>query len=133
MAVSVTGSPIVALNTIADLTANDATSTVAGATEVFTITPTKAGSKMLLDFYDASTEAMARPTYSIGAGDLWAGKAITGTFGSSAAAAGHDILQIDTARVLTDDGTILVTLTPGSTSLMLASSHHCGMRVAELL
>lgn len=133
MAVSVTKSPIVTLNTLADLTANAATSTVAGAAEVFTITPTAAGGKMLMAFYDASTEAVARPTFSIAAGDLWAGKAITGTFGSSAAVAGIDILEVETGRVLQDDGTILVTITPGSTSIMLASTHHCGMYLAELL
>lgn len=134
MAVTVTNTTIAALNTDQTLTANAATSTVVGGTEVFTFTPTKAGSKIALIFEEASTAATAKCSYSIAAGDLWAGKAITGTFGSTAAAGAKEILQFDSARVLQDDGTIAITVSPGDTTAsMLKGTHAMKLYAIELL
>lgn len=133
MAVSVTNTTISALGTAQTFTANAATSSDLNGTEVFTITPTKAGVKMCMFLYDASTAAIPKPAYSVGAGDLWAGVAQTGTFGSTTAAASIKALEIDTAKAMTDDGTILVTLTPSSSTYSLKDSHHCGMYVLEML
>lgn len=134
MAVTVTNNVIAALNTNQAITVNAATSTVVGGTEVFTLTPTKSGGKLALLFVEASTAATSKCSYSIAAGDLWAGKAITGTFGSTSAAGSLDALEVDTARVLQDDGTISITVSPGDTSAsMLANTHHMKMYALSLL
>ena len=134
MAVTVTNNVIAALNTNQAVTVNAATSTVVGGSEVFTLTPTKSGGKLALFFEEASTAATGKCSYSIAAGDLWAGKAITGTFGSTAAAGSLDALEVDTARVLQDDGTIAITVSPGDTSAsMLANTHHMKMYALSLL
>ena len=134
MAVTVTNNVIAALNTNQAITVNAATSTVVGGTEVFTLTPTKSGGKLALLFVEASTAATGKCSFSIAAGDLWAGKAVTGTFGSTAAAGSLDALEVDTARVLQDDGTIAITVSPGDTSAsMLANTHHMKMYALSLL
>ena len=132
MAVSVTNTTIAALNANQAVTWNAATSTGVNGTEVFTITPTKKGSKMAVFIKDASTAATAKYTYSIAAGDLFGKKVITGSAGSTAAAATMAALQIDTARVMTDDGTILATFTP-ATGKKLVGDHHLSVAVVELL
>ena len=134
MAVTVTNSTIAALNVNQAITANAATSTVVGGAEVFTFTPKANEGKIALLFQEASTAATGKCSYSIAAGDLWAGKAITGTFGSTAAAGSIDALEIDTGRVLQDDGTIAITVSPGDTSAsMLANTHHMKLYALELL
>ncbi len=134
MAVTVTNTTLTALNANLAVTENAATQSDVGGTEVFTVTPTKPGSKLLFVFEDGSTAATALPSYSIAAGDLWAGDAITGTFGNSAAAGGKNALQVDTAKVLQDAGTILVTLSPGNTTAAsLKNTHHAVMTVYEML
>lgn len=135
MAVTVTNTTIAALNTPQAITANAATSTVTGATEVFTFTPTKAGSKIALIFVEGSTAATGKCSYSIAAGDLWAsGNALTGTFGSTGAAGALSVLQIDSAKVLQDDGTIAITVSPGNTtSAKLKTTHKMKLYAVELL
>lgn len=132
MAVTVENTTISALNAEQTLTANSATSTGAGKAEVFTFTPTKSGGKIALIFSSAST-GTAPMTYSIAAGDLWAGKAIAGTIGSTASATAMEVLEFETAKVLQDDGTIAVTLTPGSTSIDLKTEHVAKLYALELL
>jgi len=130
---AVTNTTITYLNVNQTLTANAATSTVAGGTEVFTFTPTKAGSKIALIFQSASTGTVPA-TYSIAAGDLWASGAITGTIGSTAAAAALEVLQFDSAKVLQDDGTIAVTVSPGDTTTsMLLGTHAFNLYALELI
>jgi len=126
MAVTVTNSTIAALNTEQTFTANAATSTAVNTAEVFTFTPTKAGSKIALNFSNLGSTAAV--TYSIAAGDLWAGKAITGTIAGSA----QEILQFDSARVLQDDGTVAITVTP-STGTILLGDHAFKLYALELL
>ena len=127
MAVSVTNTTIAALNTDQTLTANVATADSADATEVFTITPTKKGSKLLIVFQNANSHGAY--TYSIAAGAAWAStSAITGSIAQNA----KEALQVDTAKVMSASGTILVTLTPAS-GKKLASEHVATMFVAELI
>lgn len=133
MSVTVTNTTISALNTDQTLTPNAASSTVAGGSEVFTLTPTKAGSKLCLIMQSTSAGTVPA-TYSIAAGDLWAGKAITGTIGSTSAAAAIEVLEIDTARVLQDDGTIAITVSPGdTTTTILKDTHGFKMYAIEML
>jgi hypothetical protein len=134
MAVAVTNSTLTSLNANLAVTENASTQSDVGGTEVFTVTPTKSGGKLLFVFEDGSTAATALPSYSIAAGDLWAANAITGTFGNSAAAGGKNALEVDTARVLTDDGTILITLSPGNTTAAsLKDTHHAKLTVYEMI
>lgn len=133
MAVTVTNSTLTALNSNLKITANAATSTVAGGSEVFTYTPKVSGGKMLLLFQEGSTAATALPSYSIAAGDMWAAKAITGSFGSSAAAGAINALEIDTARVMQNDGTIAITVSPGSSVATLKTTHAMKLYALELL
>ena len=134
MAVSITNSTIAALNTHQILTPNAATSTEIGGSEVFTFTPKASGGKIALIFSEASTAATAKASYSIAAGDMWASKAITGSIGSTTAAGKLEVLEIDTALVMQDDGTILITVSPGdTTAAMLLGTHHMSMYAIELL
>lgn len=126
MAVTVTNTTVSAFDTIQTFTANAATSTVVDGTEVFTITPTKAGIKGLIMMSNANSHGTY--TYSIAAGDCWAGKAITGSMAQNTT----KILQIETGKVLQDDGTIAVTLTPASTKILL-TNHAAVVYYAELL
>ena len=134
MAVTVTNNVVTKLNTNQAITVNAATSTVAGGSEVFTLTPTKSSGKLALLFVEASTAASGKCSYSIAAGDIgFASKAITGTFGSTAAAGSLDVLQIDTAHVLQNDGTIAITVNPGSTASSLKTTHAMKMYAISLL
>lgn len=132
MAVTVTNTTIAKLNTDQTLTANVATSTVAGAPEVFTYTPKAATGKVALIFQSSSTGTVPA-TYSIAAGDLWAAGAITGTIGSTTAAKATEVVEIETAKVLQNNGTIAITVSPGSSTLKLKDNHTFTMYALELL
>lgn len=132
MAVTVTNTTIAKLNTDQTLTANAATSTVAGASEVFTYTPKASTGKVALIMQSSST-GVVPATYSIAAGDLWAAGAITGTIGSTTAAKATEVVEIETAKVLQDDGTILITVSPGSSTVKLKTDHAFAMYALELL
>jgi hypothetical protein len=126
--VSVTGSPITALNTIITLTSNAATADVDGTAEVFTITPTKAGSKLLVVIGGTGSGADGNITYSFAAGDLWGAKAITGTVTKNT----EKMVQLDTHHVRKSGGTIALTLTPAGTDKLL-TNHAAYVKVVELL
>lgn len=128
MAVTVTGSPIAALNTITTITSNAATANTDALAEVFTITPTKAGHKGLIIIGGTGSAADGDISFSISAGDLWAGLAITGTVTKNTV----KMIQIDTARTIQDDGTIDVTLTPAATDKLLAD-HAAYVKFIEML
>jgi hypothetical protein len=128
MAVTVTNSAITALNTITAVTANAATADVDNTAEVFTITPTAAGRKGLLIIGGTGSAADGNISFSIAAGDLWAGMAITGTVTKNTV----KMIQIDTARVMQDDGTIALTLTPAATDKLL-TDHAAYVKYIELL
>jgi len=128
MAVTVTNSTISALNTITTITKNAATADVDGTAEVFTITPTKAGIKLLIIIGGTGAGADGNISYSMSAGDLWASKAITGTVTKNT----EKMLEIDTAQVLQDDGTIALTLTPAATDKLL-TDHAAYVKFVETL
>lgn len=131
MAVTVTASKTVSFNTIFAGTENLATADADGLAEVFTYTPTAAGGKILIEFDFSNKLATAaaddNATFSIAAGDLWASAAITGTITKATKKA----IQIETAKVLQDDGTILITLTPTAND-KLKSNHAANVVIYEL-
>ena len=132
MAVTVKNTTIAKLNTDQALTANAATSTTAGASEVFTYTPKASTGKVALIFQSSST-GVVPATYSIAAGGLWAAGAITGTIGSTTAAKATEVVEIETAKVLQNDGTIAITAGPGSSTLKLKDDHAFTMYALGLL
>ena len=132
MAVTITSSPVLAFNTILAGTANLATADTDALAEVFTYTPTAPHGKCLieLDLSNklATAAADSDATFSIAAGDFWASAAVTGTVTKATKKA----IQVETAKVLQDDGTILITLTPSATDKLL-SNHAANVVVYELL
>ena len=132
MAVTCTNSTITAFNTATATTRNLATADTDALAEGFTITPTRPDGKLLivldLDNLVATAAADADATFSIAAGDFWAGAAVTGTVTKST----KKIIQVETAKVLQNDGTILLTLTPGANDKLL-SNHAAAVEVFELL
>jgi large exoprotein involved in heme utilization and adhesion len=133
MAVTVTNTEYETLNTCQTLTANAATSTVSGASEVFTYTPSKGTGKIALIMQSSST-GVVPAKYTIAAGDLWAAGALTGTIGSTTAAAGIKVLEFETAKVLKKDGTIAITVSPGdTTTTKLKTNHAFKLYALELL
>jgi len=109
---------------------NAATATAANATEAFTITPTRPGSKMLVMLTETEgTTAGGAYTWSIGAGT-------TEHFGSAAADTGSvalnttEAIVINTARHMAS-GTVVITLTP-ATGKILLTNHTATIQVIEL-
>ena len=126
MPTTLTKTTIAALNTDQTFTKVAATSTVTNGDEVFTLTPTAGDGKLALFFQNTSTSAY---TYSIAAGDLWAGAAITGSI--AAGTVNLEVLQADMAKVMQDDGTVAITLTP-ATGVALVAGHAAAMYCLQL-
>lgn len=102
-------------NTITTVTRNAATSSVIDATEVFTITPTKADSKVLIYIENIATD-QGTLTYSIAAGGFWAaGSALTG---SVAQGVGRGIV-LEGGKYKSAAGSIAITFTPASGKRLL--------------
>lgn len=127
MAVTVTNSTIAAFNTITAITSNAAQADVDGTAEVFTITPTETTARLLVVIGGTGSGADGDISYSFAAGDFWAGKAITGTVTKNT----EKMIQVETSKVLQDNGTILLTLTPASGDRLLAN-HNAYVKVFEL-
>jgi len=132
MAVAQVNSTIAAYNTVTAVTTSLATADADALAEVFTVTPTVDGGKLLIVFHFSNLVATAaaddNATFSIAAGDFWAGKAITGTITKAT----DKMIQVETANVLQDDGTVLITLTPSAND-KLKTNHAAGIQVFELL
>lgn len=128
MAVAVTGSPFLSLSTITTLTSNAATADTDALAEVFTITPTKAGSKMVIIIGGTGSAADGNITASIAAGNLWNSKALSLTVTKNT----EKMVQIDSANHVTSSGTILLTLTPAATDKLL-TDHAAYVKVIEML
>jgi hypothetical protein len=100
-------------------------------------TPTKAGSKIVVIFDSHSTKAV-KAKFKIPAGDLWAGKDITGSFGSTKAttncseASTIAAVTFDSARCLHDDGTINIIVSADTTD-SLNLGHKLNVVCLELL
>lgn len=116
------------VNTVKVLAADAATESNANKAEAFTITPTKAGRKILILVTETSNAGDI--TCSLGAGsEFWASDAQTFTAATNKTSA----FQIeDVARFLTSSGTIVLTLTPAN-GKRLATDHAATVQVIELV
>ena len=128
MAVTVTNSTISAFNTITAITSNAATANIDNTAEVFTITPTETTARLAVVIGGTGSGADGDITYTFAAGDFWAGQAVTGTVTKNT----EKVIQVETAKVLQDDGTIALTLAPASTDKLLAD-HAAYVKVIELV
>lgn len=132
MAVTVSNTLITAINTLQTATDNIATANTDNLAEVFTYTPTAGCDKLVICFSNTYSQAY---TYSIAASsEYWAGtSALTGTVAAKGSASETmAVLQLDSAKVKSGTGTIVITLTP-YTDTKLASEHVATVRVIELL
>lgn len=126
MAVSVTNTDVVTVNTEYAVTKNAATSTVIDATEVFTITPTKGVEKVLI-FIEVTAGDQGAVAYSVAAGEFWAAtSALTG----SVAQGTTDVITLETAKYMAQAGTIAITFTPASGKRLL-TDHALKVYVVE--
>ena len=132
MAVAVTNTPILAFNTVTAVTRSLATSTTDNEAEVFTITPAASGGKMIIEFaFDnklATAAAGNNSTFSIAAGAFSGAKAVTGTITKAT----NKCIQVETSRVLSATGTVVITVTPG-TDDSLTTNNAAAVTVFELL
>lgn len=114
MAVAAVNSTLT-VNTIGTVTENAATSSVIDATEVFTLTPTKADHKVLIIIRNVASN-QGTITYSIAAGTYWAaGAALTGSVAQGLARA----IVLEGAKYKAQAGTIAITFTPASGKRLL--------------
>lgn len=136
MAVTVTGSPIVSLNTVAAATVNKATADTDALAEAFTITPTKGDGKclILVHLWAAGNTAVAAVTATIPAGEFAGKQAISFTCPkqTSATAQSLSIIEVDIGKVLKADGTFVLTLTPGASDKLL-TDHAAWVAWVELI
>lgn len=113
-------------NTITTITDNAATSSVIDATEVFTITPTKADARVAIIIKNGPTHGSV--TYSIDAGDFWAaGNALTGTVAQATSRG----IVLEGAKYKKNDGSYSITFTPAS-GKRLATDHALVVQVIQL-
>lgn len=123
----VTNSTIAAFDTITAVTATAATVDTDGGAEVFAITPTKAGHRCALIIGSTSAVPDGNITFSVAAGDFWAGVAVTGTVTKNT----EKMIELETAKILQNDGTIALTLTPAGTD-KLKTDHGAYVKFIEL-
>jgi len=115
MAVAVTNTGLAVKNVGYPVTANPATADTADLAEVFTFTPDKQDGKTLIRITVGPTHGAV--AFSVSAGDFWMGiDAVTG----SVAQATSEVIQIESAKYMQDDGTIAVTFTPASGKKLLS-------------
>lgn len=128
MSVSVTNTTMVKLNTGYPVSSNAATETVADETEVFTITPTKGDLKTLIRIVVGSSSDGA-VAFSIAAGDFWMG--IDAKAGSVAQGTA-EVIEIESAKYMQDDGTIAITFTPADGKILL-TDHELAVEVYQMV
>jgi len=125
MAVAVTNSKLTAYNTAVDRTANPATATDANTAEVFTITPTVADSRYLMEVSVADTHGTV--TAVITAGAMHNGKAISLSFAQNKT----HLVMLDGSMARSATGTIVITFTPADGKKLL-TDHALSVAVIEL-
>ena len=123
----VTNSTIAAFDTITTVTATAAVKDTDGLAEVFAITPTKAGHRCVLIIGGVGSAADGDITFSVAAGDFWAGVAVTGTVTKNT----EKMIELETAKIMQNDGTISLTLTPAATD-KLKTDHTAYVKFIEL-
>lgn len=126
MAVAVVNTQCI-FNEAVEKTANAATATVADASEVFTITLTKADYKSVIEISNVSGSD-GTLTYSFAAGDLWAKAEVTG----EVAQGETSVIEVEGGKVMQDDATILLTLTPADGKILL-TDHEATVQVVQTL
>lgn len=114
MAITVVNTSLTDKNIGYVVTANPATADTADLAEVFTFTPDKQDGKTLIRITVGPTNGAV--AFSIGAGDFWMG--ISPKTGSVAQAT-SEVIQIESAKYMKDDGTIDITFTPASGKKLL--------------
>ena len=114
MAVAVTNETLV-LNIENPITQSAATETSVDVVEVFTFTPAVKDNDYLLVIYNVSgTDGTV--TYSIAAGDAWAADAaLTGSVTQGVQSG----IVLEGGKYLSEDGTIVVTITPAAGKILL--------------
>ena len=127
MSVSVTNSKILLPNTAIELVVNAATADVADTAEVFTITLDRADHKAVMTVVNASADTAL--AVSVAAGDLWAA---TTALTFSVPAAKEYVVELEGGKDAQDNGTILVTLTPGSGKKLL-TDHAAEVKYIETI
>lgn len=126
MAVTVTNSTISTFNTEVAATANAATSSVVDATEVFTITPTKADYKVAITIENGAGHGALAWSFAAG-GFYAAGSAKTGSVADGA----REVIVLEGAKYKALAGTIALTLTPASGKRLL-TDHAAKVVVVEM-
>jgi hypothetical protein len=114
------------INSQVEVAATAATADTADLAEVFDITPGKRDGKVLIEINNVSA-ANGSVTYSIAAGDFWAGKAITGTIAQGKSFG----IEVETAKVKKASGKIELTITP-ATGKKLKTDHTLTLAVKQL-
>ena len=127
MAVTVTNTFVTAYNTVGTITKNPATSTVAGATEVFTITPTRAEHRVVIILREVSGSA-GTVSCSIAAGGY--PQAPSSALTVTVAQGLLRVILLD-ALYKSASGTYVITATPASGQRLL-TDHAFSMEVIEL-
>ncbi|MCK9218284.1 MAG: hypothetical protein M0P77_10280 [Firmicutes bacterium] len=110
MATEVTMTKMSAINTATKLNVKAAAIDTANGTETFEFAPK--GVRVLLGIENGSTDKL---TYELSAGDMWAGKGLTGDFSTVET----KVLRLDTANFKDDEGNITLKLTPASGKKLL--------------
>lgn len=114
MAITVVNTSLTNKNIGYPVKVNAATADTANLAEVFTFTPNKQDGKTLIRITVGPTNGAV--AFSIGAGDFWMG--INPKTGSVAQAT-SEVIQIESAKYMKDDGTIDITFTPASGKKLL--------------
>lgn len=125
--VTVTNTSMTALNIGYPVTANAATEDTIDAAQKFVLTPNKRDDKTLVRITVGPTNGAV--AFSIAAGDFWMGTvAQTG----SVAQATSEVIEIESAKYMKDDGTIEVTFTPAE-GKKLKTDHALAVEVYSMV
>jgi hypothetical protein len=125
--ITVTNTKVLKFNTKYETVANAATETVANTAQKFIITPDKGDEKTIIRITVGPTNGAV--AYSVAAGDFWQGiAALTG----SAAQAKTTVIELESAKYMKADGTIVITFTP-ATGKILLTDHALSVEVDSLV
>lgn len=123
----VTNTAMTNLNVGYPATANVATTSVIDEAQIFVVTPTKRDDKTLLRITVGATHGAV--AFSIAAGEFWMG--VSPQTGSVAQAT-SEAIEIESAKYMKADGTIVITFTPAS-GKRLATDHLLSVEVYSMV
>jgi len=128
MAITITSAKVVALNTGYAVADAAATSTVADTAEVFELATETADGRTVV-ILDNVSGANGSITYSVAAGDYWAGgTALTGTVEQGT----KDAIVLEGGKYKDSDGKLAITVTPASGKKLL-TDHAFVAKAIEIL